>query len=97
MSLKAITTKNPLFQFSSELSAARHIMTDLDSLAHFFGNYETQLLNGGMGLTLDQELEPIARLARVVSIFMSFFLSYFLYITFYNLFYILFLLFLFSS
>jgi hypothetical protein len=41
-------------------------MTDLGTLTSFFANYESYLLNGGMGLTLDQELEPIARLARVV-------------------------------
>lgn len=73
MTLKTVTTKNITFQFSNELSAARHIMTDLEALAHFFVNYESQLMNGGMSLTLDQELEPIARLARVVSLlFLSF-------------------------
>lgn len=76
MTLKTITTKNVTFQFSNELSAARHIMTDLETLAHFFVSYETQLMNGGMSLTLDQELEPIARLARVVSIYLFIIIIY---------------------
>jgi hypothetical protein len=66
MALKTLTTKNIGFQFGNELSAARHVMTDLGTLTSFFGSYESYLSNGGMGLTLDQELEPIARLARVV-------------------------------
>ena len=76
MALKTLTSKNPSFQFGNELSAARHVMTDLGTLTSFFGNYESFLLNGGMGLTLDQELEPIARLARVVSLFFRFLLPH---------------------
>lgn len=67
MSLKTLASKNPGFQFGNELTAARHIMTDLGTLTTFFVTYETSLLDGGMGLTLDQELEPLARLARVIS------------------------------
>jgi hypothetical protein len=66
MALKTLTTKNPSFQFGNELSAARHVMVDLATLTTCFSTYESSLMNGGMGLTLDQELEPLARLARVV-------------------------------
>lgn len=67
------------FQFTNELSAARHIMADADTLRQFFKGYMDCLLDAGMEISdaageesnpeeaaLDEVLEPLSQLARVV-------------------------------
>lgn len=72
------------FQFANELSAARHMMTDADTIRQFYKGYLACLADAGMEISdaaeneanpeeaaLDELLEPIAQLARVVSVLLN--------------------------
>jgi len=72
MSLRRIAVG--AFQFNNELTAARHVMADMDTLRQCFIVYAECLARGGLEtaesspeVALDEQLEPLSQLARVVS------------------------------
>ena len=71
MSLRRIAVG--AFQFNNELTAARHVMADMDTLRQCFIVYAECLARGGLEtaesspeVALDEQLEPLSQLARVV-------------------------------